>query len=304
MSVTTTNLDGILPLLARGKVRDIYTINENYLLFVATDRISAYDVIMNNGIKDKGIILTKLSIFWFNLLQTNIKNHIVAFENDEIFKILPNELSEAKYKSQLQDRCLIVQKYDLIPLEVIVRGYITGSAWKEYKQTKTVHGSTIDYDLKESESFKKPIFTPSTKAEQGEHDENISIAKATDLIGVELCEKLSDKAIELYTKAKDYSVSKGIILADTKFEFGLTKTNELVLVDEVLTPDSSRFWNLENYKIGESQDSYDKQFLRDWLTHNQLNGVENVTMPDDIVEKTRLKYIEAYESLTGEKYSN
>lgn len=294
MSLTETNLDDTLPLLGRGKVRDIYQIDPSTLLFVATDRISAYDVIMENGITDKGKLLTKLSEFWFDFLP--IENHLIK---KDIFQEYPRL---EKYRDQLQDRALIVRKLKLIPLEVIVRGYITGSAWKEYKKLKTVHGLPIDEELVESQEFKTPIFTPSTKAEQGEHDENISPAQAAKIVGQDLCDRLEKTAIDLYVQAKEYAKTKGIIIADTKFEFGLDENNDIVLVDEVLTPDSSRFWNASTYEVGKSQDSYDKQFLRDWLTSNGLNGKEGVKMTDEIVEKTREKYIEAYEQLTGDKW--
>lgn len=302
MSITSTDLDGILPLIAKGKVRDIYEVDSESLLFVATDRISAYDVIMENGIKDKGKLLTQISIFWFNFLEDNIKNHIIADSDEEIFARLPKELSESKYKDQLSQRSLLVRKHKLIPLEAIVRGYITGSAWKEYKKSGTVHGCPAPENLQESQEFPSPIFTPSTKAEQGEHDENISQEQAEKIVGKEVCEKVARKAIELYSKAKEYAKSRGIILADTKFEFGITDDGELVLVDEVLTPDSSRFWNAKTYKLGKSQESYDKQFLRDWLTSNGLNGKEGVSMPEDIVAQTSSKYVEAFEALTGKKY--
>lgn len=294
MSLTETNLDDTLPLLGRGKVRDIYQIDPSTLLFVATDRISAYDVIMENGITDKGKLLTKLSEFWFDFLP--IENHLIK---KDIFQEYPRL---EKYRDQLQDRALIVRKLKLIPLEVIVRGYITGSAWKEYKKLKTVHGLPIDEELVESQEFKTPIFTPSTKAEQGEHDKNISPAEAAKIVGQDLCDRLEKTAIDLYVQAKEYAKTKGIIIADTKFEFGLDENNDIVLVDEVLTPDSSRFWNASTYEVGKSQDSYDKQFLRDWLTSNGLNGKEGVKMTDEIVEKTREKYIEAYEQLTGDKW--
>lgn len=302
MSITSTNLDGILPLIAKGKVRDIYEVDSESLLFVATDRISAYDVIMENGIKDKGKLLTQISIFWFDFLKDSIKNHLIAETDDEIFAKLPKELSEPKYKDQLAQRSLLVRKHKLIPLEAIVRGYITGSAWKEYKKSGTVHGLPAPEGLKESEIFPTPIFTPSTKAEQGEHDENISPARAAEIVGQEVCDKVEKKAIELYTKARDYAKTRGIILADTKFEFGITEDGELVLVDEVLTPDSSRFWNAKNYVVGQSQDSYDKQFLRDWLTSNGLNGKPGVSMTEDILTQTSAKYVEAFEALTGKKY--
>lgn len=302
MSITSTNLDGILPLVAKGKVRDIYQVDSESLLFVATDRISAYDVIMENGVKDKGKLLTQISVFWFNFLKDNIKNHLIASTDDEIFAKLPKELSEPKYKQQLSQRSLLVRKHKLIPLEAIVRGYITGSAWKEYKNSGTIHGLPAPKGLQESEELPTPIFTPSTKAEQGEHDENISPEQAAEIVGKEVCDKVAKKAIELYSKARDYAKTRGIILADTKFEFGITDDGELVLVDEVLTPDSSRFWNAKTYAIGKSQESYDKQFLRDWLTSNGLNGKPGVKMPEEIVKQTSAKYVEAFEALTGKKY--
>lgn len=304
-SLHTTELDGILPLISRGKVRDIYKVDSNTLLFVATDRISAYDVIMENGITSKGKILTKLSEFWFDFLKDDIPNHLAITDHSDenLFAHLPVELSDPKYKTQLSGRSLLVKKMKLIPLEVIVRGFITGSAWKEYKKSKTVHGLTVDQDnLQESQEFTTPIFTPSTKAEQGEHDENISPQKASELVGKDLCDQLSAKAIELYSKAKEYAKTKGIIIADTKFEFGLDENDNLVLVDEVLTPDSSRFWNASTYELGKSQDSYDKQFLRNWLTSNNLAYKEGTSMTEDIVNSTKAKYIEAYERLTGNKW--
>lgn len=305
MSLHTTNLDGILPLLARGKVRDIYEVDSKTLLFVATDRISAYDVIMTNGIPAKGKILTKLSEFWFDFLEKDVPNHLaLPAGSQDLFSHLPEKLSEPKYKDQLEGRSLLVKKMKLIPLEVIVRGYITGSAWKEYKSSKTVHGLPVEeQDLRESQEFAQPIFTPSTKAEQGEHDENISPEQAEQIVGKDLCDKVSSIAVKLYTKAKEYAKSKGIIIADTKFEFGLDENDDVVLVDEVLTPDSSRFWNAASYKIGQGQDSYDKQFLRDWLTANKLNGKDGVAMDDDIAVRTKAKYIEAYEALTGSKWT-
>lgn len=306
MSLHTTNLDGLLPLVARGKVRDIYLVDENTLLFVATDRISAYDVIMANGIEEKGKILTKLSEFWFHLLENEVPNHLILENADDehLFARLPKKLLAPKYKEQLLGRLLLVRKLRLVPLEVIVRGYITGSAWKEYKTAGTVHGQKVPEPLEESQAFSTPIFTPSTKAEQGEHDENISPEQAADIVGKGLCDRLAVKAVELYSKAASYARTRGIIIADTKFEFGLDEKDNLVLVDEVLTPDSLRFWNASNYKVGGSQDSYDKQFLRDWLTSNKLNGVDGVSMPEDIITQSKAKYMEAYEALTGGKWTS
>lgn len=304
VTVAQTNLDGILPLIARGKVRDIYEVDPNTLLFVATDRISAYDYNMSNTIPDKGVMLTRLSEFWFSFLSKDVRNHLIDIpEGKTIFDFLPKELSETKYKEQLEGRSLLVQKHKLIPLEAIVRGYITGSAWKEYQQTGSVHSIPQPKGLQESQEFPEPIFTPSTKAEQGEHDENISPEQARKLVGKDLADRVAELAVKIYAKCREYAKTKGIIIADTKFEFGIDEsTNEIILVDEVLTPDSSRFWSGANYQVGKPQDSYDKQYLRDWLTSNILAGVPDVTMPDDVVEKTRSKYLEAFESLTGAKF--
>ncbi|QOU20561.1 Bifunctional purine biosynthetic protein ade1 [Brettanomyces bruxellensis] len=304
MCLASTNLDGILPLVARGKVRDLYKVDENSLLFVATDRISAYDVIMNNGVADKGKILTQLSIFWFDFLKNDIENQLIASDDAEILKRLPAKLSEPKYSKQIAGRSLLVKNLNMIPLEVIVRGYITGSAWKEYKKNGTVHGLPAPEGLRESDPFPHPIFTPSTKAELGKHDENISPEKAGELIGKDLAERVGKVAVKLYSKARDYAKTRGIILADTKFEFALSDNGDIILADEVLTPDSSRFWSAKDYKPGQAQKSYDKQFLRDWLTANKLNGKKDVTMPEDIVKKTSDKYIEAFEDLTGKKWQS
>lgn len=304
VTIAQTNLDGILPLIAKGKVRDIYEVDPKTLLFVATDRISAYDCSMSNTIPDKGVMLTRLSEFWFHFLSKDVRNHLIEIpEGKTIFDFLPKELSEPKYKEQLENRSLLVQKHKLIPLEAIVRGYITGSAWKEYCKTGSVHTIPQPQGLKESQEFPVAIFTPSTKAEQGEHDENISPEQAQELIGKDVADRVAELAIRIYTKCREYAKTKGIIIADTKFEFGIDEsTGEIILVDEVLTPDSSRFWSGANYQVGKSQDSYDKQYLRDWLTSNKLAGVPGVTMPEDIVVNTRAKYLEAFEALTGAKF--
>ncbi|GMM35755.1 phosphoribosylaminoimidazolesuccinocarboxamide synthase [Saccharomycopsis crataegensis] len=309
-AVVKTDLKQTLPFLARGKVRDIYTIpDQSLLLFVATDRISAYDVILNNGIPNKGKILTQLSIFWFNYLGDVIQNHLLEAnkkdQNKNLLEVLPSAVSnDSQIIGQLLDRSLIVRKFKLVPLEVIVRGYLTGSAWKEYQQFGTVHGAKYPPGMQESQQFETPIFTPSTKAEQGDHDENIDKARAVEILGgnQKLVDEIEKAAIALYTKANEYAKTRGIIIADTKFEFGLDENNQLVLVDEVLTPDSSRFWSADTYKLGQGQDSFDKQFLRNWLTDRKLNGVDDVTIPEDIVVKTKAKYVEVLEKLTGEKF--
>lgn len=302
MPIAQTDLQGKLPLVARGKVRDIYEVDANSLLFVATDRISAYDVVMKNGIPDKGKILTKLSEFWFKFLSSEVENHLIKTDED-LFNKLPHEFStDLNIKSQLEGRSLLVKKFKILPLECIVRGYITGSAWSEYKESSTVHGCDIRTGMKESEAFHEPIYTPSTKAEQGEHDQNIDPDQAIEIVGEELANGVRELSLKLYKKAREYALEKGIIIADTKFEFGVDESNNIVLVDEVLTPDSSRFWSAENYEVGKSQNSYDKQYLRDWLTSNKLKGVEGVSMPEDVVANTREKYVEAYELLTGNKW--
>ncbi|KAK9450993.1 uncharacterized protein V1518DRAFT_412269 [Limtongia smithiae] len=297
MALTSTDLHAALPLLAQGKVRDIYAIDDSTLLFVATDRISAYDVIMKNGIQDKGKLLTQISKFWFSLLGDVCPNHYVSSDISTLpAAVLP-------YKDQLAGRSMIVRKYKILPIEAIVRGYLTGSAWKEYKSKGTVHGIKVRQGMQDSEAFDVPIFTPSTKAELGQHDENIHPSEAAKLIGAENAKKVEELALKLYTTARDYAATRGIIIADTKFEFGVDESGSIVLVDEVLTPDSSRFWRADTYEIGKSQDSYDKQFLRNWLTANNLAYKDGVEMPDDIALKTREKYVEAYEQLTGEKWT-
>lgn len=302
-ALVSTDLKGVLPKVAQGKVRDLYSVDDNTLLFVATDRISAFDVIMTNGVPSKGKILTKISLFWFDLLKDVTKNHLV--DTADVFSKLPKEIvNNADLKSQVVDRSLLVHKLKIIPLEVIVRGYITGSAWNEYKKSGTVHGIKVPEGLKESEAFPQPIYTPSTKAEQGEHDENIHPDRAIEILGgdKELAAKIEKLAIDLYSKAATYAASKGIIIADTKFEFGLDEDGNLVLVDEVLTPDSSRFWRKDTYEVGKGQDSYDKQFLRNWLIDNKLKAVDGVSMPEDVVKETKAKYVEAFEVLTGQKW--
>lgn len=294
--------------IASGKVREIFEIDDSTLLFVATDRISAFDVILNNGVPSKGRLLTQLSAKWFDLIKTwlpELRTHLITTS-------LPESIP-ANVRPQLEDRCMQVRRLKIIPLESIVRGYITGSAWSEYKAKGTVHGMPAPAGLQESQRLETPIWTPSTKAEQGEHDENISKSRATELVGVSIAQKVEEISLKLYIKvctclamhvsanmcqAREYAEKRGIIIADTKFEFGLDeKTGEIVLVDEVLTPDSSRFWPADRYEIGKSQDSYDKQYLRDWLIKSGLKGKEDVSMPEEIVKETEAKYSEAYRKL-------
>ncbi|KNC34394.1 hypothetical protein FF38_08347 [Lucilia cuprina] len=293
------DLQNKLPLIASGKVRELYELPNDKLLFVATDRISAYDVVMTNGIPQKGQILTNLSRFWFKLLSNEVKNHLADNGNPLTDGSLPSELtSDPKIAEQLKDRCMVVNKLKILPLEVIVRGYITGSAWSEYTKNGTVHGVPQPDGLQESQQFPEPIFTPSTKAEAGKHDVNISKEQAAKILGDnELLEKVEQVAINLYKRANEYANKHGIIIADTKFEFGVDSENNLVLVDEVLTPDSSRFWPAATYKVGQGQDSFDKQYLRNWLVDNNLKAKEGVTVPEDVVKNTQSKYLEVQNML-------
>ncbi|PGG98879.1 phosphoribosylaminoimidazolesuccinocarboxamide synthase [Helicocarpus griseus UAMH5409] len=297
-AITTSNLQDILPLVARGKVRDLYEVNPHTLLFVATDRISAYDVIMENPIPNKGALLTLLTTHWFKLLTTSIpslRTHFLTLD-------LPPQIP-ASFHPSLQNRSMQVRKLKVFPIEAIVRGYITGSAWKEYQTSGTVHGIKVAEGLRESERFPGgAIYTPSTKAEQGEHDENIHPDQATQILGPKYAPRIASLAIQLYETAHAHALSRGLIIADTKFEFGLdTETDEVVLVDEVLTPDSSRFWSADAYEVGKSQESFDKQFLRDWLVKSGLKGKEGVKMDEEVVRRTGEKYREAFERITGEK---
>ncbi|BFZ64632.1 Bifunctional purine biosynthetic protein ade1 [Saitoella coloradoensis] len=297
-AVQTTDFPN-LPLLARGKVRDLYSLpsNPDALLFVATDRISAYDVILSNPVPQKGQILTGLSKFWFKLLGDVCPNHLLATEVED----MPQECQE--YKDVLKGRSMLVKKMEVLPIEAIVRGYLSGSGWKEYKKSGTCHGIKLPEGLQESEKLPQPLFTPSTKAEQGEHDENIHPSKVAEIIGAEKAAEVERLALELYTRAAEYARSRGIIIADTKFEFGYSAPeNKIYLIDEVLTPDSSRFWRADAYEVGRGQDSYDKQFLRDWLTREGVAGKDGVGMTEEIQTGTRAKYVEAYEVLTGEKW--
>ncbi|KAK5235257.1 Bifunctional purine biosynthetic protein ade1 [Exophiala xenobiotica] len=295
MAFTRPDLGDSLPLIASGKVRELYNVDSKSLLFVASDRISAYDVIMENGIPDKGLVLTLITAHWFQCLQKQIpdlKTHFLSLE-------LPPAVPENQ-KSQLKGRSMLVRKLKVFPVEAIVRGYITGSAWSSYQKTGEVNGKKMPEGLEESQELPEPIYTPSTKAELGQHDENISTEQAATIVGEKYAKRIEELSLTIYKAARDYAKEKGIIIADTKFEFGLDEeTDEVVLVDEVLTPDSSRFWSKSTYKVGQGQDSFDKQFLRDWLTENGLKGREGVSMPQDVVEATRAKYLEAFKILTG-----
>ncbi|KAK3330521.1 putative phosphoribosylaminoimidazole-succinocarboxamide synthase [Apodospora peruviana] len=292
--VTSVELTS-LPKLASGKVRDLYEIDNKTLLFVTTDRISAYDVIMSNGVPFKGAILTLLSVHWFGVLSDRIpglKTHFLTLTP-------PAALSPAE-KDLVRARSIQVRKLKVFPVEAIVRGYITGSAWKEYQKSGTVHGLPQAPGLQECSPFPEPIYTPSTKAELGQHDENISPAKAAEIVGERYAARIEDLALQVYKAGAAYARDRGIIIADTKFEFGLDEeTDDIVLIDEVLTPDSSRFWPADQYEIGRDQASFDKQYLRNWLTKEGLKYKENVEMPADIAWATSARYKEAFKLLAG-----
>ncbi len=283
-----------LQLHASGKVRDVYKIDDNHLLFVATDRISAFDYILATGIPHKGKVLTQISLFWFDFLEDVVPDHLITAD--------VNEYPEAirKYGDQLRGRSMVVMNADMFPVECVVRGYISGSAWKEYKASGTVCGIELPKGLQESDQLPEPIFTPATKATSG-HDENIPFSEMARLIGTEVSEQLRDLTLKVYKKAADYARTKGIIIADTKFEFGRTSRG-ITLADEVLTPDSSRFWPADKYKAGQAQDSYDKQYVRDYLEEIHWNKQPPApALPAEVTRKTSEKYLEAYEQLTGRK---
>ncbi|KAJ1652092.1 Bifunctional purine biosynthetic protein ade1 [Dispira simplex] len=285
-----------LKLLSRGKVRDIYQVTNDTLLFVATDRISAYDVAMNTGIPGKGKILTQLSVFWFKLLEDIVPNHLITANLDD----MPPQVQQ--YRDQLEDRSLLVKKASIFPVEAIVRGYISGSGWKEYCAKQTVCDIPLPAGLEESEKLCQPLFTPSTKAELGEHDENIHPSQVATLIGQDYAQQMEKVALALYNRAHEFALTKGMIIADTKFEFGLDPaTRQLILADEVLTPDSSRFWDAALYTPGEAPQSFDKQYLRDYLTSVQFDKKTSIDLPVRIVENTLAKYKAAYRTLTGQE---
>ncbi len=293
MSKLVLNTDfSDLKLAARGKVRDIYDLGET-LLLVTTDRISAFDVIMNEGIPDKGYVLNQISLFWFRMMEEIIPNHIISTNVNDYPEIC------RKYSAELEGRSMLVKKAKPLAAECIVRGYISGSGWKDYKATGSVCGIKLPAGLLESDRLPEPIFTPSTKAELGTHDENISFDEMVKLCGKELAEQVRDVTIRIYNKARDYAETKGIIIADTKFEYGIYD-GKLIIIDECLTPDSSRFWQKDLYKPGGAQPSFDKQFLRDYLeTLDWGKTAPAPPLPDEIVRKTGEKYMDALVKLTG-----
>ncbi|KIW25928.1 phosphoribosylaminoimidazolesuccinocarboxamide synthase [Cladophialophora immunda] len=295
MAFVKSDLGEVLPLLASGKVRELYDVDSKSLLFVTTDRISAFDVIMKNGVPEKGLVLTLMTVHWFQYLQKQIPDLKTHFISLDLPTAIPKDVAV-----QLKGRSMLVRKLKVFPVEAIVRGYITGSAWSSYKKTGEVNGKKMPEGLQESQEFPEPIYTPSTKAELGKHDENISTEQAARIVGEKYAKRIEELSLRIYKTARDYAREKGIIIADTKFEFGLDEeTDEVVLVDEVLTPDSSRFWSKSAYKLGQSQESFDKQPLRDWLTDNGLKNKQGVEMTEDVVEATHVRYLEAFKILTG-----
>lgn len=282
-----------LPLLHQGKVRDIYDIDASTMLLIATDRLSAFDVILPTPIKDKGAILTEIANFWFKKLAYIIPNHLTSIHPDSV-------VSDPAEKAQLGKRALVVKKLKPLPIEAIVRGYLAGSGWKEYKTSGTVCGIQLPAGLHEASKLPLPIFTPSSKADVGDHDENITLEKCAALLGKELADKVAKVSLRLYQEAAEYALTRGIIIADTKFEFGLDASGELYLIDEVLTPDSSRFWPADQYVVGKNPPSFDKQYVRDWLEASGWDKTPPApVLPDDVAEKTSEKYREAYTKLTG-----
>jgi phosphoribosylaminoimidazole-succinocarboxamide synthase len=286
-----------LPLISKGKVRDIYAIGDDQLLMITTDRLSAFDVVMGEPIPGKGIVLNQMANFWFDLLSHVIPNHLTG--------IAPESVVTADEVNQVQGRAIVTKRLKPIMVEAVVRGYLSGSGWKDYQATGSVCGIQLPAGLQNAQKLSEPIFTPAAKAEVGEHDENISYAEVEDRIGQELAAKIRDVSIRLYQEASNYAATKGIIIADTKFEFGLDEAGHLVLMDEVLTADSSRFWPASSYQVGSNPPSFDKQFVRDWLESALVDGKPwNKTapapkLPNDVIEKTAAKYREALETLTA-----
>ncbi len=281
--------------ISSGKVREIYEVDSDKLLLVVSDRISAFDYILPAMIPNKGKVLNKISEFWFDFVKDVIPNHIISTD----IKDFPAEFQTPEFEG----RSMLVKKLKMIPVECIVRGYITGSGWKSYQANGTVCGIKLPEGLQESEKLPQAIFTPTTKAELGTHDEDIAFDKVIEMLGKDLAEKLRAKTIEVYTKCAEYATTRGIIIADTKFEFGLDENGELVLGDEVLTPDSSRFWPASEYEVGRTQNSFDKQYMRNWIKGTGYDPETKDPIPQDVIDTTASKYIEAYEILTGKKFN-
>ncbi|MEF8878882.1 MAG: phosphoribosylaminoimidazolesuccinocarboxamide synthase [Candidatus Thermoplasmatota archaeon] len=292
MLVTETDLP--FEVFKKGKVRDVYEFDDDKLLLMITDRISAFDFVLHEPIPKKGVCLTQLSAFWFDYFEDTIPSHMISADVSEF----PEELKE--YSEVLEGRSMLVKKAEVFPIECIVRGYISGSAWRSYQKDGTVCGIELPEGMKESEKFEEPLFTPSTKAEEG-HDENISFEKMKEIIGEENAEKLKNLSLEIYKRGSEYARERGIIIADTKFEFGRIG-DQIILVDEVLTPDSSRFWPADEYEPGKKQPSFDKQYVRDYLSETGWDKNSSPPhLPKEVVEGTKKRYHEAYEKITGEK---
>ncbi len=286
-----------LKLLNQGKVRDLYDIDARTMLLVATDRLSAFDVVLPTPIEHKGAILTQIANFWFDKLAHIVPNHLTGIAPESVVG------SDAE-KAQLGKRAIVVKKLKPLPIEAIVRGYLAGSGWKEYKTVGTVCGISLPPGLQEASKLPAPIFTPSSKAEVGDHDINITHQQAADLLGADLAKAVANVSIQLYKEAAEYALSRGIIIADTKFEFGLDENGQLYLIDEVLTPDSSRFWPADQYVVGTNPPSYDKQYVRDWLEASGWNKTPpGPELPADVAAKTSEKYREAFQRLTGAAFS-
>jgi phosphoribosylaminoimidazole-succinocarboxamide synthase len=282
-----------LPLLHKGKVRDIYEIDDKHLLIVTTDRLSAFDVVMAEPIPFKGFVLTQMADFWFNKLSFVVANHLSGISPESV--VAENEVIQVK------NRAIVARKLKALPIEAIVRGYLSGSGWKDYQKTQSLCGIKLPQGLKESAKLSEPIFTPSSKEAVGRHDENISYEECEARVGKDVASRIKEISIKLYHEASTFALTKGIIIADTKFEFGLDDENHLVLIDEILTPDSSRFWPLDQYREGASQPSFDKQFIRDWLENNGWNKTPPPpSLPEDVIRRTSEKYLEAFKKLTGQ----
>lgn len=278
----------------QGKVRDIYDIDANTMLLVSTDRLSAFDVILPTGIANKGAMLTQMANFWFEKLKDVVPNHLTGIDPSSV-------VTNPEEQAQLANRAVVVKKLKALPIEAIVRGYLVGSGWKEYKAKGTVCGIQLPAGLQEASKLPAPIFTPSSKAAVGEHDENISLQQAAELLGKDLSEQVAKVSIALYQRAAEYALTRGIIIADTKFEFGLDANGVLHVMDEVLTPDSSRFWPADSYVVGKNPPSYDKQYVRDWLEASGWNKSPPAPeLPADVAQRTSEKYMEAFERLTGQ----
>ena len=282
-----------LPLLHKGKVRDIYEIDDKHLLIVTTDRLSAFDVVMAEPIPFKGFVLTQMADFWFNKLSFVVANHLSGISPESV--VAENEVIQVK------NRAIVARKLKALPIEAIVRGYLSGSGWKDYQKTQSLCGIKLPQGLKESAKLSEPIFTPSSKEAVGRHDENISYEECEARVGKDVASRIKEISIKLYHEASTFALTKGIIIADTKFEFGLDDENHLVLIDEILTPDSSRFWPLDQYREEASQPSFDKQFIRDWLENSGWNKkLPPPSLPEDVIRKTSEKYLEAFKKLTGQ----